>query len=83
MVEAVGHGGFVVLGSSVNGGFIQQQYAPNHPSSHRIFPDFLSRLNHGAIQPANNEIMSARTTFTNPRILTGHTAATRSNGRSS
>lgn len=33
----------------------RQQYAPNHPSPRRIFPDFLSRLNHGAIQRANKE----------------------------
>lgn len=55
MVEAVWHGVFTVLGSSPNGGFILQQYAPNRPSSHRIFSDFLSSLNHRAIQFTNNE----------------------------
>lgn len=54
MVEAVWHGVLMVLGWSVNADFIQQQYAPNHPSSHRIFPGFLSNLNHRAIQLANN-----------------------------
>lgn len=45
----------MVLGWSVNGGFIRQQYAPNHPSSHRKFSDFLSSLNHRAIQFADKE----------------------------
>lgn len=55
MVEAVWHGVFMVLGWSVNGRLVRQQYAPNHSSSPGIFSDFLSGLNHGAIQFANKE----------------------------
>ena len=54
MVEAARRGVFLVLGCSVNGGFMWQQCAPHHPSPHRKFPDFLSRLDHGAIQPPDN-----------------------------
>lgn len=55
MVEAVWHGVFMVLGWSVNDGFIQRQYAPNHPYSHQISAGFLSELNHRAIQLPDNE----------------------------
>lgn len=54
MVEAARRGVFVVLGWSVNGGFMRQQCAPHHPSPHRKFPDFLSRLDHRAIQSPDN-----------------------------